>query len=127
MEKTFTSLSEALQQRVQEKQRAAKLRKKLKKEQAQVQAHAHAQAQAKARSNTEVADGTIAAAAGSGGGLPSSRVDAANTLAAGGPAEGAEDVHPASITQSEYFDACPAGLFRDTSLVASDANIEVRI
>lgn len=125
MEKTFTSLSEALQQRVQEKQRAAKLRKKLKKEQAQVQAHA--QAQAKARSNTEVADGTIAAAAGSGGGLPSSRVDAANTLAAGGPAEGAEDVHPASITQSEYFDACPAGLFRDTSLVASDANIEVRI
>lgn len=125
MEKTFTSLSEALQQRVQEKQRAAKLRKKLKKEQAQVQAHA--QAQAKARSNTEVADGTIAAAAGSGGGLPSSRVDAANTLAAGGLAEGAEDVHPASITQSEYFDACPAGLFRDTSLVASDANIEVRI
>ena len=103
MEVEKPSLSEADLVRVREKQRAAKLRKQLKKE------------QAKAR--------TAAAAAATPN---EGKVGGGETTPSAAAAAEAADIHPASITQSEYFDACPAGLFRDPSLVASDENIEVR-
>lgn len=35
------------------------------------------------------------------------------------------DRFPTRISQDEYFDACPGGLFADPSLVASEASVDI--
>jgi len=34
------------------------------------------------------------------------------------------DQFPTSISQDDYFDACPAGLFSDPSLIASEVSVD---